>query len=62
MSGLAYDVPDGGETGPSSAGQLGTVRGDFNPNWNHPHGAGGPVDDFYPSPRVYPELALAVPC
>lgn len=67
MSGLAYDVPDSGEmdrSGPSPPGQLGTIRGDFNPNWtpgNHPHDAGGPVD-VYPPPRVYPEFALDVPC
>ena len=62
MSGLAYDVP-GSDSGPSSAGGLSTdfhtVRGDFYPHWtpgNPAHDAVGPADDFYPPPRMSPQL------
>lgn len=75
MSGLAYDAPESetDQPGPSSAGEFSpdvySVREGLHPNghpsWtpgNHSYDAGGLADDFYPPPRMSPQLASNMSC
>ena len=65
MSGLAYDVPESVSAAGGLSTNFHTVRGDFHPNWtpgNPAHDVGGPADDFYPPPRMFPQLVLDMPC